>query len=135
MKHLVSSIVASLIALGIACGSSRPTPARPDPATLATALHADLTQLAEIAKRLQGKCPELIAELRPLVSRMRAHAQEVRTSLENPEAGKRLRAEARKYDVEHRGLADAIGEDLAASYLACNKDQELIRVIDLIPEL
>jgi hypothetical protein len=126
-------IACAVIVLG-ACGSAKPRPAGPDPAELAAALYADLVELRTIAERHQGDCPTLVAALQPLVSRMRAHKQDVDRSLAEPAVAEQLRAEVRTYDDRARGLPDAIGASLGASYTAC-KDDALIGVIDLIPTL
>ncbi len=128
-----------MFALAIWIGACGPKagPAKPevDTARLARALHDDLLELGAIASRHRGDCAALVPALRPHVDVMRAHAAEVKAALEDPVIARQLRADVRAYDVEHRGVADAIGEDLGASYVTCKDNAELTDLIDRIPEL
>ena len=126
---------ALIAALGLAaCGpkASKPTY---DTAELAHELHLDLTGLGTIAAQHRGNCDALIVALRPHVQRMRAHADEVRRVQQDVELAKQLRRDVAAYDDRHRGLADAIGADLGASYQACPDNTQLLELIDRIPEL
>lgn len=136
---MLRGCLAIVIGIGIgigACGP-KPGPARPkvDTARLARALHDDLLALGAIARRHRGDCAALVPALRPHVDVMRAHAAEVKAALEDPAIARQLRADVRAYDAEHRGVADAIGEDLGASYVTCKDNAELTDLIDRIPEL
>ena len=117
-----------------ACGakSSRP---KYDTAKLARELHEDVAELGAIAKRHRGDCPGLIAELDPHVTRMRSHADEVKRVQQDVELAKQLKRDVAAYDEQNKGLADAIGGDLGASYQACPDNQQLLQLIDRIPEL
>ena len=123
-----------LVVALVACGPKASRP-RYDTAKLARELHTDLTELGAIAKRHRGDCPALIAALEPHVTRMRAHADEVTRVQQDPELAKQLRLDVAAYDAEHRGLADAIGGDLGASYQTCPDNKQLLQLIDRIPEL
>lgn len=130
--------VRELIAIAVlaACGSRTPAPAKPkpdDPKQIAYQLHLDMKALGEIAARLRGKCPQLVAELSPHVEQMRGHADKAREVAADLERGKQLKIEIAAYDDQHRGLSDAIGADLAASYHACDNKEALRAVIDRIP--
>ncbi|MBA3396552.1 MAG: hypothetical protein H0T89_28230 [Deltaproteobacteria bacterium] len=129
--------LALVIGIGIgACGpKAGPVKPRVDTARLARALHDDLLELGAIARRHRGDCATLVPALRPHVEVMRAHAGEVKAALEDPAIARQLRADVRAYDAEHRGVADAIGEDLGASYVTCKDNAELPDLIDRIPEL
>ncbi|MBS1120863.1 MAG: hypothetical protein H6Q90_3091 [Deltaproteobacteria bacterium] len=132
-------LVALVIALGFAGCGGRPRadqPPRPsDPKQLALALHLDLERLGELAHRLRGRCPELVAELRPHVARMRAHAAEVKQATQDRKLAIELKSEVLAYDERDRGLSDVIGTDLGASYLSCKQATELRALIDQIPSL
>jgi len=128
-----------LILIGVlaACGSRTPAPQKPkgdDPKQIAYQLHLDMKTLGEIAARLRGKCPQLIAELSPHVEQMRGHADKAREVAADLERGKQLKIEIAAYDDEHRGLSDAIGADLGATYQTCDNKEALRAVIDRIPD-
>ncbi len=139
-------VTRSLVFVGLAielagCGAHHAVPAPPKPKPIDTKqlahdLHDDLRQLATIASHWRGHCPELVAELRPHVVQMRAHAAVVEQVKLDPALAVQLKAEmVAVYDEEARGLADTIGNDLAASWQTCKDNPELQRVIDQIPEL
>lgn len=123
-----------LLVLAIACGPKSTRP-KYDTAKLARELHTALTELGAIAKRHRGDCPALIAALDPHVAKMRAHADEVARVQQDPELAKQLRRDVLAYEEQHRGLADAIGGDLGASYQTCSDNKLLLHLIDRIPEL
>lgn len=127
-------VSALALAVAVGCGP-KPAPPRADTAQLARLLHEDLVQLGAIAKQHRGDCPGLIAALAPHVDRMRAHADEVQRVQQDPELAKQLRRDVAAYDDTHRGLADAIGGDLGASYQTCPDNKQLLQLIDRIPEL
>ena len=131
--HRARDLIA--IALVAACGSRAAEPQKPkadDPKQIAYQLHVDMTALGEIAARLRGKCDQLVAELSPHVEQMRGHADKARAVAES-ERGQELKTEIAAYDSQHRGLSDAIGSDLAASYQTCDNKEALRAVIDRIP--
>jgi hypothetical protein len=120
-----------------ACGGRTPPPATPeppDPKQLASRHFRDLTELGEIARRLRGKCPELIAALRPHVSRMKLHLDEVKQLQADPELRLELKTEFDAYAERAAGLTDVIGNDLGATYLTCANKEDLTEVIDQIPQ-
>ena len=123
-----------VLVLLVACG---PKASRPkyDTAKLARELHSDLQGLAAIAKQHRGDCPSLVAALEPHIAKMRAHADEVARVQQDPELAKQLRKEVVAYDEQHRGLAEATGDDLGASYKTCPDNKQLLQLIDRIPEL
>jgi hypothetical protein len=124
-----------LIALAlVACGPKASKP-KYDTAKLAHELHADLTTLGTIAEETKGDCPALIAALAPHVQRMRDHADEVKRVQQDTELAKQLRRDVLAYDEQHKGLADAIGGDLGATYQTCPDNKQLLGLIDRIPEL
>lgn len=126
-----------LVLVVAACGSRTPAPQKPkgdDPKQIAYQLHLDMKALGEIAARLRGNCAQLIVELKPHVEQMRGHADKAREVAADLERGKQLKIEIAAYDDEHRGLSDAIGTDLAASYQACDNKDDLRAVIDRIPD-
>jgi hypothetical protein len=133
IRHLVPLAV---VLAGCHAKPPAPPPPRPiDPEQLALQLHDDLEQLGELAHRLRDRCPELIAELRPHVARMQAHAAEVKRATQDPALAVELKTQLLVYDERDRGLADAIGTDLGATYLSCNQAPELRALIDGIPSL
>ena len=121
----------------LACGARAPAqPPKPaESKRLAQLLHTDLEQLAEIAHRLRGRCPELVVELQAHVTRMRAHAAEVKQAEQDPKLAAELHTELTTYDDRARGMNDTIASDLAASYLSCKTNLELRAAIDQIPSL
>ena len=122
--------------LVVGCGSRTPAPATPkadDPKQIAYQLHIDMKHLGEIAARLRGNCPQLVVELRPHVEQMRGHADQARAVAADVEKGKQLKIEIAAYDNQHRGLSDAIGTDLAATYQTCDNKDALSALIDRIP--
>ena len=123
-----------VLLLVVACG---PKASRPkyDTAKLARELHVDLTELGAIAKKHRGDCPGLITALEPHIAKMRAHADEVARVQQDPELAKQLRKDVMAYDEQHRGLAEATGDDLGASYQTCPDNKQLLQLIDRIPEL
>ncbi len=139
MRALIA--IVALAACGGGAARVQPGPPAPPPAPkydtarLARQLHDDIQQLADIAKRHRGDCKGLVAELSPHVDHMREHADEVKRVQQDAEVAKQLRRDVAAYDAEHRGLADAIGTDLGASYQSCPENQELLQLIDRIPEL
>jgi hypothetical protein len=123
-----------ILALLVACGPKSSKPAY-DTAKLARELHLDMQQLGAIAKQHRGNCGTLVTALGPHVDRMRTHADEVKRVQQDTELAKRLRKDVLVYDAEHKGLADAIGGDLGASYQTCPDNKQLLELIDRIPEL
>ena len=134
----LARLVSVALALA-ACGSKPPPPAPPrplDPPAVAARLHGDLQRLADIARRQRGRCDPLVAELRPHVAIMRAHADDAATRAgRDPQFAAELKRELAAYDDPSRGLSESIGADLAASYLACDQRAELKQLIDQLPEL
>ena len=122
-----------LVAL-VACGPKSSKPAY-DTAKLARELHLDIQQLGAIAKQHRGNCGTLVTALVPHVDRMRAHADEVKRVQQDTELAKRLRKDVLVYEAEDKGLGDAIGADLGASYQPCPDTKPLLEQIDRIPEL
>jgi hypothetical protein len=125
---------ALILVLLVACGGKSTKP-KYDTAKLARVLHEDIAELGEIAKRHRGDCKGLIAELDPHVTRMRSHADEVKRVQQDVELAKQLKRDVATYDSQNRGLADAIGGDLGASYQSCKENKQLLELIDRIPEL
>lgn len=125
---------AVIFAALVACGPKATKPPY-DTAKLARTLHVDIQQLGAIAKQHRGNCATLISALTPHVDKMRAHADEVKRVQQDVETAKRLRRDVLAYDAEHKGLADAIGGDLGASYQTCPDNKQLLELIDRIPEL
>jgi hypothetical protein len=126
-----------VLALVAACGPRTAAPAKPkadDPKQIAYQLHIDMKQLGEIAARLRGNCPQLVVELQPHVEQMRGHADKAREVAADLNLGKQLKIEIAAYDEQHRGLSDAIGSDLAATYQTCDNKDALRTVIDRIPD-
>lgn len=119
----------------VACGGRQAAPKQPEPAAIARQLHEDIVRLADIAKRRRGDCDAMVTELRPHVARMRAHAEDVKRTLADPVRGPELRRHVKTYDEQHRGMADAIAEDLAQTYLSCKQNAALIDLVDQLPEL
>ena len=124
----------ALVLVLVACGPKSSKP-KYDTAKLARELHVDMQQLGTIAKQHRGNCAGLVAALDPHVTRMRAHADEVRRVQEDAELAKQLKRDVAAYDAEHKGLAEAIGDDLGASYQTCPDNKQLLQLIDRIPEL
>jgi len=118
----------------VACGPKSSKP-KYDTAKLARELHLDIQELGAIAQRHRGNCPALTAVLPPHIDRMRAHADEVKRVQRDPQLARQLRRDVAAYDEDHRGLADAIGGDLGASYQTCPDNKQLLELIDRIPEL
>ena len=117
-----------------ACGSARPAPRPPkppDPAQIAADLHARMTEMAELAHRLRGACPELARELRTLFGRMRISVDEANRAAEDPGLARQLTTELHKYDDSDRGLPDAIAGDLAA----CRDDAAVRDAMSTMPTL
>ncbi len=115
----------ALIAMVIAAcgGHAAPPPAPPQPSEaekLAASLDDDLARLGEIAHRLRGKCPELIAELRPHVERMKQHHDQVQHLLADTKQAAELKQALAAYNTRAGGKAEAIAEDLGATYKACH---------------
>jgi hypothetical protein len=130
----VRELVALVLVAG--CGSRTPEPAKPkadDPKQIAYQLHLDMKHLGALASRLRGNCPQLVVELKPHVEQMRGHADKAREVAADLEKGKQLKIEIAAYDDQHRGLSDAIGADLAATYQACDNKEALRALIDRIP--
>jgi len=125
---------AMILVLLVACGPKSSKP-RYDTAKLARELQLDLRELGAIAKRHLGDCKALIAALDPHVVRMEVHAEEVKRVQQDVEAAKRLRLDVKAYDAENKGLAEAIGGDLGETYKACPDNEQLLQLIDRIPEL
>lgn len=124
------------LALVVACGGRAASPPAPPPpptpAQLVATLFDDFVVLGQIAERHRGRCPELVAELRPHVARMRGDADAVNRASQDPRRAAELRAEAATYDARVAPLADATAEALAASYLAC-KSPELLELVNQLP--
>ena len=123
------------LALTVACGS-KPRPAGPkpiDPKLLAMQLDIDMKQLGAIARRLRGQCDALVAELTPHIRRMRLHAEAVQIALRDPSMGKQLQVEVGAYDAAHQDLGVKIGDDLAESYQACDRDERILVLVRAIP--
>ena len=123
-----------LAGLLLACGPKSSKP-KYDTAKLARELHLDMQELGAIAKQHRGNCPALTAALPAHIERMRGHAAEVTRLQQDPDVAKQLRRDVAAYDEQHRGLADAIGGDLGASYQTCPDNKLLLELIDRIPEL
>jgi hypothetical protein len=143
---VIRPVIGAVIGAGIAAvalaacgGPTRVAPPPPPPpvdtARLAHQLHENLVELGVIARRHRGDCPGLVAALGPHVEAMRAHADEVKRAQQDPEVARRLRRDVAAYDDRHRGLAEAIGGDLGASYQACPDNKQLLQLIDRLPEL
>ncbi len=128
-----------MILLLVACSGhhtpppKQPPPAQPDPKGLARLVDEDMTQLGEIAHRLRGQCAELIAELRPHVTRMQQHYTETEKMLQS-ERYKDFKAEVAGYAQRAGTRSDQIAKDLSDTYLGCTDDRyQLEHVIADIP--
>jgi len=122
--------------------SPTPTPPPSEAEQLAAALDDDLARLGEIAHRLRGHCPALIAELRPHVARMKQHHDRVQHLLADPKQASELKQALAAYNTRAGGKAEAIADDLGATYrtchdcatdLACKQRYQLERVIADMP--
>ena len=136
IRSVATACVLAIVLVG--CRERARTPDKPrppDPEQLALLLHRDLTQLGDIATRWRGNCPELVAALRPHVARMRQHFDEVTKLASDAELAAKLRIAVAAYDDRTRGLADSIGDALAASYRTCTNRDELRALIDQIPQV
>lgn len=112
----------ALIVFAIACGGKpapRPPPPEPASTVLARTLDEDLTILADLAHRHAADCVALVAQLRPHVDRMKAHAAEVSAMMSDPIKAKELKAALAGYEAKAAGRTDAIAKDLGAAYLGC----------------
>ncbi|HEU0032041.1 MAG TPA: hypothetical protein VFQ53_15515 [Kofleriaceae bacterium] len=136
--------VALALVLICACGSHAPPPQTPppgpppiDPVQLAARLRQDFVTLRDIAHRQLGQCEPLVAELRPHVVGMQAHAGEVARAMQSEDRAlrDRVRVEVARYDDELRSVSDTIAADLATTYRSCHDPQPLVDVIRQIPSL
>ena len=118
----------TLVVLAACASTPKPAPKPPDPKQLALDRHQDLHALADVAERTHGNCDALVAELRPLVARMRTHVADIHHA--DP---KQMTSELRAYDAQDRGLDETTGKQLADTYLGCKQNHTLLDLIDQIP--